>query len=340
MRQQTRPLPVLRRGLADARRAVRWQQGKGCPLDKTRNFGSDANFVGFNNTLAAEVCATPTERNGYGGVFPLVFSKGMVQDWCSYCFANGTVNAYTYNVHFNKNVDAITGTDWLALAFVCFVAAFTVVAELKDVQLCAIAVERAGERLSFGWRLAMRLLGGARRWVFLPSLICTMPALAVNKGGDALSVCFNTIALLFMCEIDNLAYSQGLSERVRSRVEEAGRVELDDEDVSALTRTKVVHVVMIVVVVFTAVAWPNGTSPLKPLILWWMGAAVEALIEPGASAPNRCKGVATALAKWVAGFVVFMALWTFAFGAAAGNYKDMDVGGGVGGMVGAENTGS
>jgi hypothetical protein len=45
------------------------------------------------------------------------------------------------------------------------------------------------------------LLGGVRRWVFLPVLVAAVPTLVLVKGGDALSVCFNTIAILFLTEV-------------------------------------------------------------------------------------------------------------------------------------------
>ena len=67
--------------------------------------------------------------------------------------------------------------------------------------LCGIAISHAGDRLSRGSRLALTLLGGVRRWVFLPMLVGAVPILVLVKGGDALSVCFNTIAILFLTEV-------------------------------------------------------------------------------------------------------------------------------------------
>jgi hypothetical protein len=55
------------------------------------------------------------------------------------------------------------------------------------------------------------------------------------------------------CEIDNITYTLFLSERVRSRVEDVGRVELTETEAVALVRTKVVHLVCVVVAVMSAV---------------------------------------------------------------------------------------
>ena len=71
----------------------------------------------------------------------------------------------------------------------------------QDIALCAVAIEHAGAKLSHGSRLALALLGGVRRWVFLPTLVVAVPFLVLLKGGDALSVCFNTIAILFLTEV-------------------------------------------------------------------------------------------------------------------------------------------
>jgi hypothetical protein len=71
----------------------------------------------------------------------------------------------------------------------------------QDIALCAIAIGHAGDRLSRSSRLALTLLGGVRRWVFLPMLVDAVPILVLFKGGDALSVCFNTIAILFLTEV-------------------------------------------------------------------------------------------------------------------------------------------
>ena len=103
-----------------------------------------------------------------------------------------------------------------------------------------MAIRHAGDRIAPAYRFVLSLLGGMRKWTFLPALITGAPYLVFLKGGDALSVCFNTIAMLFLCEIDNLLYAFLLPERERARVEVEGRVELGESEVVALMRSKVV----------------------------------------------------------------------------------------------------
>lgn len=123
------------------------------------------------------------------------------------------------------------------------------------------------------------------------------------RGGDALSVCFNTVAVLFLCEVDNVAFAVGLSERVRTRVETAGHVELDDSEASTLARTKLVHASLIVIGVIAAVGSKAGiNASFLPLIPFWVGEAVE-LIVPGESLRWNCGRVGKVTAAFVLGNV-------------------------------------
>jgi hypothetical protein len=129
------------------------------------------------------------------------------------------------------NIASMGPADWAALLFATCVASLAIVGELKvpcvlsglsmqglslevscpwltkggrceqDITLCAIAITHAGDRLTRGSRIVLALLGGVRRWVFLPTLVLVVSWLVMFKGGDALSVCFNTIAILFLTEV-------------------------------------------------------------------------------------------------------------------------------------------
>ena len=52
----------------------------------------------------------------------------------------------------------------------------------------------------------------------------------------------NTVALLFLCEIDEGAYVFLLSEEARSEVEKQGRVRLTGPEAAEITTSKTVHV--------------------------------------------------------------------------------------------------
>ena len=177
-----------------------------------------------------------------------------------------------------------------------------------------MAIRHAGDRIAPAYRFALSLLGGMRRWTFLPTLTLAAPWLVLYKGGDALSVCFNTVAVLFLCEIDNLLYAILLPERERARVEVEGRVELGKAEAAALMRSKAVHVALVVVAVPCAVALGGSgdvgslvLALLLPLPALWLAGATEAVLG-SAGAGEACKEVGKVTGRWLLGLVVSIVL--------------------------------
>ena len=129
-------------------------------------------------------------------------------------------------------------------------------------------------------------------------------------GGDALRVCFNTVAILFLCEVDNIAYSVGLSENVRARVENAGRVELDDVQTAALSKTKALHIGLLVVCVPASVWLAHATATFGACALaalpLWVGGLAEAVV-PGADPAATCKRLAQTMATCALGIALGVA---------------------------------
>lgn len=62
----------------------------------------------------------------------------------------------------------------------------------KDIELCGLAIERAADHVGRSLYVLLTVLNESRRWVFLPTLLVCCPILVGVKGGDALSVCFNS----------------------------------------------------------------------------------------------------------------------------------------------------
>jgi hypothetical protein len=248
-----------------------------------------------NLTLVAEACTMPyTERNG--------LTSTDVASFCEACVRNdGTIHQ---GVTVDDNLAAMGPADNITLVFAAFIVAFTVVGELKDIELCSMAVAHAGDKLSKGWWLALRFVLWMRRWVFLPILVVNVPFLVLYKGGDALSVCLNTVAILFLCDIDNIAFDLALGERVRARVEDAGRVELTDAEASALARTKAVHGALLVLSVLVAV---SQDATYLVFLAFMLGGLVEAFV-PGAGAAETAKRVGKAVGAWLLG-VAGICIW-------------------------------
>ena len=71
-----------------------------------------------------------------------------------------------------------------------------------SVMLCEMHIEIHKERLSPAWHIAFGVLNRLRSQFFLQPLMGAIPCLVLTQGGSALSICFNTIAVLFLCTYD------------------------------------------------------------------------------------------------------------------------------------------
>lgn len=285
------------------------------------NYYRFPDFERFNLTLVAEVCAEPTERWGLSktGGGKHLYARAGVASWCAACVRqDGSVDELSVGSQIDDFVQAMGPFDWVTLVFASVMVGMAVVGELKDVELVGWAIHKAENQFypsNLGF--ALLLLGGIRRWLFLPALLSAVTALLLLKGGDALSVCFNTIALLFILEIDNVAYAIMLDERVRSRVEQRSRVKLDNEQVAWLMRSKVVHVGLVVVVVPSAVWYSHVFSMFIPMLCFWVGGVMEAVMDAaatGAGATGACKGVARATGAFLLGMVAYAGLFNASLG--------------------------
>lgn len=197
----------------------------------TLNLPQADDFIGFNKSYVQAVCQNPQlfSRIDFGQWEDLIdFGQGgyrshpmwdtnygfwnfvhgdmagggdhIIENWCNACVhaETGSVNNILLSVLVNKNLAAIGRADWPALVFTAFVVGLAVAAEMKDTVLCVLACrkEATGAKLGLFWRVALQTTFLARRWIFLPALVYLPGALTLIKGGDALSVCFNTVALL------------------------------------------------------------------------------------------------------------------------------------------------
>ena len=71
---------------------------------------------------------------------------------------------------------------------------------------------------------------------------------------------FNTVAILFITEIDNVFFAIGLPEKMRVRVEAEGHVDLGEQDLRRLARSKIIHVITIVISITTMVYMMGANS--------------------------------------------------------------------------------
>eukprot|EP01052_Picozoa_sp_SAG31_P004825 SAG31_NODE_204_length_20414_cov_19.143392_17_plen_110_part_00 len=95
-----------------------------------------------------------------------------------------------------------------------------------------------------------------------------------------------------------MAYALGLNERVRARVEKAGRVELDDEALKSLALTKSVHLVLIVAFILATIALTMFEAMFIPGTAFLVGGLIEACRLPEG---KRCKQAAKTIGASLAG---------------------------------------
>ena len=175
--------------------------------------------------LLANICASPV--NVY------------IEAFCEKCW-----NRHDRKVNNNSELKTVASnsvllwSDFITLIFVCIIVSLTIVGELKDIQLCRYAIENAGGNKNVQCSTIINLLLIIRQWAFLPMLGATTPILVLFHGSDSLSICFNAVAVLFLCEVDNIAFYVGLGELTRAQIEEHGRVELTKDEIEGLSALK------------------------------------------------------------------------------------------------------
>ena len=136
-------------------------------------------------------------------------------------------------------------------------------------------------------------------------------------AGDALRVCFNTVAILFLMDIDNQTFDFALPEAVRSLVEESGHVELSDAQAAGLARTKPIHIFLIVAAVLGAVAvgayGVHAAAFIFSFLAFGLAGATEAF-GAGRSGAEVCKEIAKTAGAALLGMVGFFVLLVLALG--------------------------
>lgn len=120
----------------------------------------------------------------------------------------------------------------------------------------------------------------------------------------------NTVALLFLTEIDNMAYALGLSEQARKQVEVKGRVELGEEATALLLRSKIAHMVAIV----AGIGWIVVSRNIDPTV-WYVFSWLAALVASIRPSPREtAKRMTTATVACVAGFALNVVLLMYSLG--------------------------
>ena len=82
----------------------------------------------------------------------------------------------------------------------------------------------------------------------------SVQTLVIYRGTNALAICLNTVAVLFLVELDNLAFSHGLRENMRVEAEEFGRISVTDDDSRLIDVIKLVCMLTVPAAILGGVA--------------------------------------------------------------------------------------
>ena len=130
---------------------------------------------------------------------------------------------------------------------------------------------------------------------------------------------------MFLADIDNLLFAVLLPERMRARIEEAGRTELNDVEALALARTKTVHTtlallaVLSIVTIGGAIGNAIGESGFwaaticVPFLVFLAGGVVEAF-GTERTLGESSKEIAKTTGAWLLGAVVSFVLYVLSIG--------------------------
>jgi hypothetical protein len=260
-----------------------------------------------------ECCATNSTdtctRQDGGGVIGGKDLEGM----CSTCTTSkGFENFHDVVI---DRVDSMLLQDWFALFLASIVVAFAVFAEIRDCMLCEIALRDISKRREVprGWRFAIRGMNAARYFVLLPNIICSVMYLVLNDGGRVRDICLNTVAVLFLLEVDNLAFLHGLSERTRMEAEENLGVHehVTEHDLQSMDAVKLACVLTIPCAVVGGVCGVYARNlgdgePDNLLLMFTPVPSVVVVFVQGAKANGRrgaCRGIGWGMLGYLSYFI-------------------------------------
>jgi len=147
----------------------------------------------------------------------------------------------------------MTWLDWFVLVLAGIVIALSLASELRDVVYCHVTAVAGGwgrnrprrpvSKRYLSWALPFWLLNSVvRGWIVPPLLLGAVRTLVIHRGADAVSICLNAVAILFLLDIDQLAYTFGLAEELKDRVDTRGReaAELGPSETRVIDGSKLV----------------------------------------------------------------------------------------------------
>jgi hypothetical protein len=100
-----------------------------------------------------------------------------------------------------------------------------------------------------------------REFSVLPCLTLLFPMLVFHRGSDAFNLCMNTVAVLFVLDIDNIIYNHGVPDKISQEFEAHHHLLLDEREHGMLEKTKSVYMIVLpAYLIYTMLTFPTAIS--------------------------------------------------------------------------------
>ena len=271
-------------------------------------FCSDGHCFWCDNNLKGCCETNSTETNSTESCWS--------ENMCSKCIMERGFTPYGKATM--ERVESMVTQDWLALLLASLVVAFAVFAEMRDCMLVEIALRDVSKRREVprGWRYAIRGLNFARYFLLLPNIVLSVVQLVLTEGGNVKSVCLNTVAVLFLLEVDNQAYLHGLGERTRMEAEEMAGARVTEDDLQTMNAVKFVCVLAIPGVVLAGLLGGRHVDLGTPdphgffcMLLVPLPSMVVTFVQREKASRRKLKASCGGLGSGLAGYISSL-IWT------------------------------
>ena len=221
------------------------------------------------------------------------------EDMCSACMTDRGFETLE-NVRKDR-VDSMKAQDWITLTLASIVVAFAVFGEIRDAMLCDVTLRDIAKRrkVPCGWRLSFGALNHMRLFVFLPNIVSSIVGLILAEGGNIKEICLNTVAVLFLVEIDNLAFNFGLGEESRMEAEQHCRVSVGARNLRSID---VIKALCIITIPLTILALVNSTSYWTSVLYAPMPMLLIAVVQSLEASRYTFKGACLGLFRALTGY--------------------------------------
>ena len=146
----------------------------------------------------------------------------------------------------------------------------------------------------------------------LPLISSTIGIIIIRDGTNAKNVVLNAMAILFILELDNLVFVNGIPDEMRVYFETNARVSIDGDGRRIVMLTKLIYVVGMTVIIMGSALMSDGTwTPM-----WFLGQAVVEGATNACFVPDGGRGARGVWAerfvcvfRFVGKMLVGFALW-------------------------------